>query len=70
MERSPPSRSFLTESNSSLVLAAERTRRRDPLDGNKFYTGGWDISEYRYWTVSFFLYKIRYQIYNNAGVFK
>lgn len=52
VERSSPSRSrsLLTDSNSSLVLAAERTRRRDPLDGNKFYTGGWNISEYHYWT--------------------
>ncbi|XP_052178286.1 uncharacterized protein LOC127792034 [Diospyros lotus] len=35
--------------SSSLVLAAERTRRKDPLDGFKKYTGGWNISERHYW---------------------
>lgn len=35
--------------NSSFVLAAERTDRRDPLDGYKHYTGGWNISETHYW---------------------
>ncbi|GMN45482.1 hypothetical protein TIFTF001_014673 [Ficus carica] len=33
----------------SLVLAAERTRRKDPLDGFKTYTRGWNISERHYW---------------------
>ena len=37
---------------SSLVLAAERTSRKDPLDGFKVYTGGWNISERHYWAVS------------------
>ncbi|XP_062232690.1 uncharacterized protein LOC133930020 [Phragmites australis] len=30
------------------VLAAERTRRRDPLDGLRYYTGGWNISDRHY----------------------
>ena len=38
--------------HSSVVLAAERTRRKDPLDGFKRYTGGWNISEHHYWAVS------------------
>ncbi|CAK9134518.1 unnamed protein product [Ilex paraguariensis] len=35
--------------NSSLVLAAKRTYRKDPLDDLKKYTGGWNISERHYW---------------------
>ncbi|CAH1424297.1 unnamed protein product [Lactuca virosa] len=35
--------------NSSLVLAEERTARKDPLDGLKKYRGGWNISEKHYW---------------------
>ncbi|XP_059303504.1 uncharacterized protein LOC132055607 [Lycium ferocissimum] len=35
--------------NSSLVLAAERTHRRDPLEDRKYYTGGWNISNKHYW---------------------
>ncbi|KAJ7966216.1 putative Transmembrane protein [Quillaja saponaria] len=34
---------------SSLVLAAKRTHRRDPLNGFKKYTQGWNISEHHYW---------------------
>ncbi|XP_015871217.3 uncharacterized protein LOC107408348 [Ziziphus jujuba] len=34
---------------SSFVLAAERTNRKDPLNGFKRYTGGWNISERHYW---------------------
>ncbi|CAL5053984.1 unnamed protein product [Urochloa decumbens] len=30
------------------VLAAERTRRKDPLDGLRYYTGGWNISNRHY----------------------
>ncbi|KAL5213230.1 hypothetical protein ABZP36_024077 [Zizania latifolia] len=33
----------------SLVLAGERTRRKDPLDGFKLYAGGWNISDEHYW---------------------
>ncbi|GAA0151438.1 hypothetical protein LIER_10159 [Lithospermum erythrorhizon] len=35
--------------SSSLVLAEGRTYRKDPLDGFKKYTGGWNISEKHYW---------------------
>lgn len=41
--------------NSSLILAETRTHRKDPLDGFKRYTGGWNISNGHYWAVSFFL---------------
>ncbi|KAK6944420.1 hypothetical protein RJ641_025522 [Dillenia turbinata] len=41
-------RRFLDEANSSLILAAERTRRKDPLDHFKYYTGGWNISDEHY----------------------
>ncbi|KAK3005642.1 hypothetical protein RJ639_017533, partial [Escallonia herrerae] len=34
--------------NSSLILAAERTHRKDPLDNFKYYKGGWNISEEHY----------------------
>jgi len=34
------------------VLAAERTRRKDPLDGLRYYTGGWNISNRHYLAVS------------------
>ncbi|KAH8506439.1 hypothetical protein H0E87_013309 [Populus deltoides] len=34
---------------SSLILAAKRTRRRDPLDNSKFYTSGYNISNKHYW---------------------
>lgn len=40
--------------NSSLVLAARRTHRRDPIDDFKKYSGGWNISEKHYWAVSKF----------------
>ncbi|CAL4970965.1 unnamed protein product [Urochloa decumbens] len=35
--------------NSSFVLAAEKTHRKDPLDGLRYYTGGWNISDEHYW---------------------
>ena len=47
----PSPRGPLVE-NSPFVLAAERTARRDPMDGYKLYTGGWNISETHYWAVS------------------
>ncbi|XP_068308045.1 uncharacterized protein [Pyrus communis] len=34
---------------SSIVLAAQRTQRKDPLNGFKRYTGGWNISDHHYW---------------------
>ncbi|KAK4362152.1 hypothetical protein RND71_017393 [Anisodus tanguticus] len=47
------SKRFLAENNgtgnSSLVLAAERTHRKDPLEDRKYYTGGWNISDDHYW---------------------
>lgn len=41
-----------TVQNSSLILAEKRTYRKDPLDGFKKYTGGWNISNDHYWAVS------------------
>ncbi|KAL5697793.1 hypothetical protein ACHQM5_028909 [Ranunculus cassubicifolius] len=38
-----------TVNNSSLILAAKRTYRRDPLEDFKRYTGGWNITEKHYW---------------------
>ncbi|MCL7028963.1 hypothetical protein MKW94_008653 [Papaver nudicaule] len=35
--------------NSTLILAAKRTTRKDPVDGLKKYRGGWNISEQHYW---------------------
>ncbi|WOL15492.1 hypothetical protein Cni_G24273 [Canna indica] len=43
----PPSN--ITVDNSSFILAAARTHRKDPLDGFNRYTGGWNISEKHYW---------------------
>ncbi|KAL8217452.1 hypothetical protein R6Q57_020825 [Mikania cordata] len=34
--------------NSSLVLAEKRTRRKDPSNDFKYYTGGWNISDDHY----------------------
>ncbi|KAF8038498.1 hypothetical protein BT93_B1138 [Corymbia citriodora subsp. variegata] len=31
------------------ALAAQRTYRRDPLDGFKRYTGGWNLKDHHYW---------------------
>ncbi|RZR94891.1 hypothetical protein BHM03_00023709 [Ensete ventricosum] len=45
----------LTVDNSSFILAADRTHRKDPLNGYKRYTGGWNISEQHYWAVSSFV---------------
>ncbi|XP_062078237.1 uncharacterized protein LOC133782843 [Humulus lupulus] len=38
-----------TVDNSSLLLAEDRTRRKDPLDGLTRYNGGWNISNSHYW---------------------
>ncbi|KAG8060595.1 hypothetical protein GUJ93_ZPchr0002g24589 [Zizania palustris] len=35
--------------NSSFILAEVRTYRKDPLNGFRKYTGGWNISELHYW---------------------
>lgn len=40
--------------NSSFVLAQERTYRKDPLNGFRKYTGGWNISEVHYMAVRMF----------------
>ncbi|KAL2471883.1 hypothetical protein Adt_40019 [Abeliophyllum distichum] len=37
------------ELNSTLVLAAERTYRKDPLNDFKKYTGGWNLGDHHYW---------------------
>ncbi|XP_016502860.2 uncharacterized protein LOC107820996 isoform X1 [Nicotiana tabacum] len=34
---------------SSLILAPKRTYRKDPLNGFKKYTGGWNINDRHYW---------------------
>jgi hypothetical protein len=44
----------IVAANSSFVLAANRTHRRDPLNGFRKYPGGWNISEVHYWAVSLF----------------
>ncbi|CAN0862102.1 hypothetical protein LINGRAHAP2_LOCUS8383 [Linum grandiflorum] len=33
----------------NVTLAAERTRRMDPLDGCRYYTGGWNYKSKHYW---------------------
>ncbi|KAF2590128.1 hypothetical protein F2Q70_00041335 [Brassica cretica] len=33
----------------SVALAAQRTFRKDPLNGFQIYTGGWNISSRHYW---------------------
>lgn len=38
--------------NSSFILAADRTYRRDPLNGFRKYPGGWNITEVHYFAVS------------------
>ncbi|KAB1204659.1 hypothetical protein CJ030_MR8G012731 [Morella rubra] len=35
--------------STSFILASKRTQRKDPLNGFKTYTGGWNISERHYW---------------------
>ncbi|XP_064994293.1 uncharacterized protein LOC135630919 isoform X1 [Musa acuminata AAA Group] len=47
--RSANSPARILVENTSFVLAAERTRRRDPLNGFKLYNGGWNISDLHYW---------------------
>jgi hypothetical protein len=37
--------------NNSLVLAAGRTRRSDPVGKLTMYEGGWNISDTHYWAV-------------------
>ncbi|KAJ0436506.1 hypothetical protein HanHA300_Chr16g0591601 [Helianthus annuus] len=50
------------DDNSSLVLADKRTRRKDPSNDFKYYTGGWNISDHHYIFVSLnfiFAYKFK-----------
>jgi hypothetical protein len=42
-----------TDSNSSLILAEDRTRRPDILHKFKRYRGGWNITDKHYWAVRF-----------------
>ncbi|VVB08982.1 unnamed protein product [Arabis nemorensis] len=35
--------------DASVALAAQRTFRKDPLNGFQRYTGGWNISNHHYW---------------------
>jgi hypothetical protein len=44
--------------NSSFVLAAHRTYRKDPLNGFRKYPGGWNISEIHYFAVSLLFLKL------------
>ncbi|WCJ30346.1 hypothetical protein M5689_011912 [Euphorbia peplus] len=37
------------ETSTTLVLAPRRTFRKDPLNGFKKYSGGWNISDHHYW---------------------
>ncbi|OMP01471.1 hypothetical protein COLO4_11837 [Corchorus olitorius] len=40
----------IEEENSTLVLAADRTHRKDPLDNFNYYKGGWNITEKHYFS--------------------
>ncbi|PKU85360.1 hypothetical protein MA16_Dca003099 [Dendrobium catenatum] len=44
----------LSTDNTSIILASERTKRKDPTKLYNYYTGGWNISDEHYWAVSFF----------------
>ncbi|XP_073001852.1 uncharacterized protein [Typha latifolia] len=39
----------ISEANTSFILAADRTQRKDPLNGFRYYTGGWNIRNQHYW---------------------
>ncbi|XP_047056488.1 uncharacterized protein LOC124662725 [Lolium rigidum] len=39
---------YVSSGAASTPLAAERTRRKDPLDGLRYYGGGWNISDRHY----------------------
>ncbi|XP_051136388.1 uncharacterized protein LOC127255020 [Andrographis paniculata] len=43
-----------TAAATPLVLAADRTRRKDPTDGLRYYDGGWNISNTHYITSALF----------------
>lgn len=48
-------RQILEGGNGTLVLAAERTRRPDPLNHFNIYTDGWNVTNYHYIAVSLHL---------------
>lgn len=52
--------------NSSLILAAGRTRRKDPLNHFKLYTGGWNITNRHYLAVSLFSVHSNNHIHSNT----
>lgn len=60
-EEAPTASNVTALDNSSFVLAAERTHRKDPMSGYNYYTGGWNISDGHYWAVWFFFYSIKIQ---------
>lgn len=39
--------------NQTMILAAERTQRRDPFRNYETYYGGWNLTNKHYWGVSF-----------------
>ena len=45
-------RQVLEGANGTLVLAAERTRRPDPLNHFNIYTDGWNVTNSHYIAVS------------------
>ena len=53
----------------SLILAAERTHRKDPFDNFKYYTGGWNISDHHYFYVSLFKHLYHFSIMVSFLVF-
>ncbi|XP_078151162.1 uncharacterized protein LOC144546483 [Carex rostrata] len=48
-EEAPTASNVTALDNSSFVLAAQRTHRKDPMAGYNYYTGGWNISDGHYW---------------------
>lgn len=48
------------EVNTTLILAAKRTQRKDPLNDFHEYRGGWNISNTHYWAVSSFSFSFSF----------
>ncbi|KAI0502177.1 hypothetical protein KFK09_017124 [Dendrobium nobile] len=44
----------LSTDNTSIILASERTKRKDPTKLYNYYTGGWNISDEHYWASAAF----------------
>lgn len=61
--------------NSSLILAEDRTNRKDPLKNLEIYTGGWNISNQHYWAsvgltaIPFFLIAIAWFVLFGIALF-